>query len=44
MDFNSIRKSHTFWTRTGLVKKDHGNGSYFNIKKIDGISMHCYGF
>jgi hypothetical protein len=36
--------SHTTWTRTGLGKKNHENDSYFNIIKIDGISVHCYGF
>jgi hypothetical protein len=44
MDFNFIRKCHTTWTRTGLVKKDMETIHTLILEKKDGISVHCYGF
>jgi hypothetical protein len=41
MDFNSIRKSHTTWTRIGLGKTMETIRTLILEKKIDDISVRC---
>jgi hypothetical protein len=44
IDLKILFQSH-YLNSYRIEKKDHGNDSYFNIiKKIDGISVRCYGF